>query len=115
MKLGNDTVTVVTIGEDLDDRDPFGTPAETRVETTVTGCHFRPLPAGREVTTDGGERVVDPHKLTAPPVDVLVTAKTTDRIRVNGVEYVVVGLPRLHTDMRGRPHHVTVEVARTLG
>lgn len=114
MSFGGETVTIVTVGENPSIRDRHNKPTKTEVETTVTGCRFRPMPA-REVIEDGGDKVADPWKLTAPPAPAVVNAKSGDEIKYNGITYQVTGLPRVHTDLAGRAHHVTVLAARYLG
>jgi hypothetical protein len=114
VRFGNQSVVVVTVTEDPDNRDRYNAPALVRTPTTVHGCRFRPTPS-TEVIADGSDKVTDPHKLTAPPVAAVMNMKNTDEIQWSGVTYQVVGLPRIHTDLAGREHHVTVLVARQLG
>jgi hypothetical protein len=115
MRFGNQTVYVVSVTEDLTGpRDEFGHPPTIRTETAVTGCRCRPLPA-TEDTTDSGDKVTDPWKLTAPPAPAIVGAMSGDEIRVGDTVFSVTGLPRVFTDRAGRDHHVVILLSRNLG
>lgn len=123
MSFGGETVLLVTVGQDLNDRDVFNKPAKTRTETPIRNCRFRPLNSkerndmttSKEKKDSLGERVADPWKLTAPPVGAILNAKNTDEIMFQGNTYQVIGVPRIFTDFSGRPFKVTVIVERNLG
>lgn len=122
MSFGGETVAIVTVGEDLNDRDRYQKPKKTRIETAVSGCRFRPLNSKErnDMTTakekkDMGEKVADPWKLTAPPVPAVMNAKNTDELKFNGITYQLLGVPRVFSDFSGRPYKVTIIVERWLG
>ena len=114
MKLGNDTVTVVTITEDTDDRDRYNAPALVRTETAVRGCHVRPMPS-REVTSDGATTASEGFKVSAPPVPAVVAVEPGDEILFRGEVFAVVGGVRPHTDFANRASHITIFIERQLG
>lgn len=113
--FGGDTLTfVLTVGEDLNDRDVLGNPAQIRTEVQVPGCRFRPLPA-TETRQDGTEVVRDQWKATCPPHAAVLAAKSQDEIKVDGVTLQIVGGPRVFDDMAGRPYKVSVVCERLTG
>lgn len=112
--FGRQTLTFVTVTENLAVRDTYNKPAEVRTETLVPGCRFRPLPA-TETTKDGTQVVRDQWKATCPPVPAVVAAKSRDEITVNGVAYQIVGGPRVFVDLAGTPFKVTVVCERQDG
>ncbi len=112
--FGRQTLTFVSVTEDLDTRDRYGKPATIRTETDVPRCHFRPLPA-TETTKDRAQVVRDQWRATCPPVPAVVGAKSRDEIRVDGVTYGIVGLPRVSRDLAGVPFKVTVICERQEG
>jgi hypothetical protein len=115
-RFGSDTVTVVTVTEDLDGvRDQFGHPPEIRTEVPVRGCRFRPLPATETTDPPGTTRVSDRWQGTGPAVLALVNIKATDEIQHGGDTYQIIGVPRVFSDLSGRPHHVRFIAARNLG
>ena len=89
--FGGQTVTFVTVEEDLDTRDRYNKPAPVRTETDVPGCRFRPLPATATLT-DG----------------TVLAAKPNDELVVDGVTYQIVGGPRTFVDIGGQPFKTTV-------
>lgn len=123
MSFGGETVYIVSVGEDLSNRDVFKNPAKVRAETAVRGCRFRPLNSkerndmttAKEKKDSLGERVADPWKLTAPPVPAVMNAKNTDELKFNGNTFQLIGVPRVFTDFSGRPYKVTIVVERYLG
>lgn len=121
MSFGGDIVYVVTVTEDLNNRDRYNNPAEVRTETAIHGCRFRPLTSKErndlttsKERTELGEKVADPYKLTAPPVPAVLNLKNTDEIKYNGVTYQALGNPRVFTDFSGRPFKVSVVCERHL-
>lgn len=110
--FGGQTLTFVTVTENLNDRDRYNNPAEIRTETAVPGCRFRPLPAS-EIRTDGTEVVGDQWKATCPPA--VVGAKPRDQVTVNGAAYQIVGGPRTFADRTGAPFKVTLVCERLAG
>ncbi len=83
--LGNETVTVVRPGG----RDQYGDPTGTATEFTVPGCLFAPGPS-RELGLGAQQTVSDGTVYAPPGTDV----RATDRVRVAGVLYSVVGDPQ---------------------
>jgi hypothetical protein len=73
VRLGGDTVSVVSVTANPAVRSRYNRPEPVEALTTVRGCRFRPLSAKertdldmvRKSNTDMGERVLDPWKLTA--------------------------------------------------
>lgn len=107
MRFGRQTITVITVTEDLDDRDRLGKPALVRTEVDVPGCRFRPLPA-TEKAQDGTQVVKDRWQATCPPVPAVVGASSRDEIRVDGVNYKVVSNIRPFPAAGGHPFKVTI-------
>lgn len=112
--FGADTLTFVTVTEDLDNRDKLNNPAKVRTGVDVPGCRFRPLPA-TETRGEGTEVVKDQWKATCPPHPAVIAAKSRDEIRVDGDALQIVGLPRVFDDKWGRPYKVTVICERVAG
>lgn len=112
--FGRQTLTFVTVTEDLNNRDRLNKPAEIRTETDVPGCRFRPLPAS-ETARDGAQVVKDAWRATCPPVAAVVGAKSRDEIKVDGVTLQIVGGPRVFVDGAGRPFKVSVICERVAG
>lgn len=114
MTLGQQTVTLISITEDLDGpRDANGHPPEVRTETAVGGVRFRMVSTSE--TTDPGNRVRETWKLTAPPHPALSSATSRDEIRYDGVAYQIVGTPKALRDMDGIIHHWNITAERFLG
>lgn len=112
-QFGRQTIAIVSVTEDLG-RDHYGNPTAIRTETSVSGCHFRPLPA-TETVKDSGQVVRDHWKATCPPVAAVVGATSRDEIKVDGVTYQIVGGPRVFADIAGKPFKVTVICERQDG
>ncbi|AAN12670.1 head closure [Mycobacterium phage Omega] len=107
MKFGGQTVTFVTITEDLDDRDDYGNPREIRTEVPVPGCRFRPLTA-KEKVEFGYNTVADPWRCTAPPVPAVMAAGATGELIYDGVTYEITGGARTFPNFAGKPFKVTI-------
>jgi hypothetical protein len=112
MRFGNQSITVVSVAENLAVRDVYNHPAEDRTETIVPGCRVRPLPAREAIEL--GDKVNDPWRITAPPTEIIVGLKSGDEIKVDGVTFQVLGLPRVFPDLYGRLHKTTILVERVL-
>lgn len=106
-RLGGQTITFISVTEDLDNRDRYNKPAEVRTEVDVHGCRFRPLKTD-EKTTEIGTIASELWKATCPPVAAVLSAKPSDEIKVDGVAYQIVGAVRPYEDLRGRVIKVTV-------
>lgn len=118
MRPGAQTVHVVTVTEDLNDRDRLNKPKLVRAEVPVRGCRFRPLTAKEEVDAASihvGEIVTDPWRCTAPPHPAILGLKSRDELKHDGVTYQVVGGPRVFPGPRGRPFKVTIICRRMDG
>ena len=115
MRFGAQSATFVSITEDLDQRDENNDPLIVRTETVVKGVRFRPMTA-KEQFERGLNTVVDPWKLTAPPVPAVVGATSTGEVIVDGVAYQIVGGPRTFPDASGvRPFKTTILCERQDG
>jgi hypothetical protein len=113
--FGGDTLTfVITVGEDLNDRDVLGNPAQIRTEVDVPGCRFRPLPA-TETVADGTTVVRGHWRATCPPHPAVLAAKSQDEIEVDGTILQIVGEPRVFSDKAGAPFKVSVICERQVG
>lgn len=122
MSFGGETVYVVTVTENPAVRDRYNNPQEVRTETPIPGCRFRPLTSKErndlttsKERTELGEKVADPWKLTAPPVDAIMNAKNLDEIKFDGITYQILGRPRVFSDFSGQPFKVTAVCERHLG
>ena len=103
-EFGKQTVTFVTVA--LGDRGYLGVREETRTETPVTGCRFRPLSAEEaEGMTDVSTGI---WKGTIPPVAAAVNAKPSGEVKVDGVTYQIDGPVQPKRNMDGSLHHVTI-------
>lgn len=110
--FGNQTVTFVTVTENLAVRDRYNQPTKVRVGVAVPNCRFRPMTA--QETIDLGDVVNDPYKCTAPPVAAVLAADSIDEVVVAGVTYQIVGGVRVFPDLDGDPFKVTVICERRL-
>lgn len=106
MSFGGQTVTFVTV-TDTGVAGRLGTKGQSESATAVSGCRHRPLTF--EETAEYDTNVTtEMWKTTAPPDPAVLAAKSNDLIRVNGVTYQLIGGPRPHPDMDGRPFKVTL-------
>ncbi|MBO0676787.1 hypothetical protein JRC04_04845 [Mycolicibacterium sp. S2-37] len=117
LSFGNQTITVVKVGENPTDRDRYNRPAEIHTETAVPGCRVRPAgsqsnPATKEKVTEVGDIASEQWKVTAPPAPALLAATARDKIEVNGITYQIVGGVRPFVDMRGNAFKVTVFIEK---
>lgn len=118
--FGGQTVVFVTVTEDLNTRDRRNNPALIRTETPVEGCRFRPAgtigqPAGSEKTTDVGTVVIEQWKGTCPPDPVVLSAKSRDEIKVDGVTYQLTAKPHPFCDLEGNLFKITIMAEKTDG
>ncbi|AEJ93972.1 head-to-tail stopper [Mycobacterium phage Thibault] len=107
MNFGGQTVTFVTITEDLNDRDKYNNPRQVRTETPVPGCRFRPLSA-KEKVEFGYNTVTDPWKCTAPAIPAVMDALSTGILQYGGVDYQITGGARTFASFAGQPFKVTI-------
>lgn len=112
--FGKQTLTFVSVTEDLSTLDGYGHPAEVHTETDVPGCRWRPLPATEKID-QSGDVVTDAWRATVPPVAAAMNAKAQDEITADGVTYQIVGGPRVFTDLAGQPFKVTVVAQKITG
>jgi len=110
-RFGSTTVVFTRVTENLDIRGPYNQPHIERTDVEVAGCRARPV-SSTEDTTDIGTVTEQLWKLTCPPVEDAINAKPRDEITVDGARYSIIGAPRPHTDLQGRPHHVTLTVRK---
>jgi len=111
MRLGSQTVTVVSRSENVSVLDEYGHPEIIETQFDVSGCLFRSLiPAyrGDKKVTELGELTIDQWRLTAPPDPAVLAAKANDEIIVNGRRFHIVVGPRLFYNLRGQVFKVTV-------
>ncbi|MFN6550662.1 hypothetical protein ACP6C7_18835 [Mycolicibacterium septicum] len=114
MTFGGQTITFVSVTEDLGTRDRYGNPALIRAEVPVPGCRFRPLTA-KEKIEGGFNTVQDPWKATCPPAPAVVGAASNGEVKVDGATYQIVGGVRVFDDLGGDPYKVTVIAERWVG
>lgn len=112
MSFGGQTVTFVTVSEDLNNRDRYRNPIRVRTEVAVPGCRFRPLTAKER--QELGDIVRDPWKCTAPPVAAVLNADAIDEVKVDGITYQIIGGVRTFPDMGGNNFKVTVICERSI-
>lgn len=111
--FGGQTITVVDY-QDTDHLGALGTYERAEVTTDVPGCRHRPLPFSE--TAEGDTDVATENwKTTAPPVPAVLAAQADGVLRVDGVEYRIIGGPRVFTDLQGQPFKVTVVSRRVTG
>lgn len=117
MIFGRQTVTLVTVTENLLVRDRYNNPQLVKTETPIPGCRFRPLTAKEKIEL-GVDTLIDPWKWTAPPNAALKAA-----IPAPGVQYEVkydgktfnIAQSRTYPDMAGRDFKITTICERTDG
>lgn len=117
MRMGGQTVTVVTKAEDLNNRDRYNKPAIVTTEVVVKDCHFAPARGLRTWGEDQelGDISTEVFKLTAPPNTALLAAKARDEVKVNGVTYQIRGGVQPFYDMGGALYKITVYCERRVG
>ncbi|MGJ6124697.1 hypothetical protein QN239_19200 [Mycolicibacterium sp. Y3] len=104
--FGRQTITFVSVTEDVTVLDRLKKPAQVRVSMDVAGCHWRPL-AATDTISETGDVVTDPWKATCPPLPAVLAAKAKDEVVVGGVTYQIVGGPRVFDNANG-PFKCTV-------
>lgn len=111
--FGGQTVTFVNVGQ-TGARGYLGLKAQSRSDTAVTGCHFRPASTSeRDSQTDVATEI---WKCTAPPVAAALNAKPGDEVKCGGLTFQVEGFVQPKYDLDGNePHHVTIMCKRQLG
>ncbi|MGJ6126188.1 hypothetical protein QN239_26785 [Mycolicibacterium sp. Y3] len=108
--FGRQTLTFVTVTEDLTNPDRYNNPAEVRTSIDVRGCHFRPLTTAEKI--DLGDVVSDTWRATVPPVAAVLAAKADDEVVAGGITYEIVGSPEPFTNLVGELFKVTVVCKR---
>lgn len=109
MTLGGQAVTFVTVTHS-------GTPGylgvtgESRSETVVSGCHFRP--AGVSEASDSASVASGRWKCTAPPVSAALNAQPGGEVKCGGLTFLIDGPVMPKRDIDGNLHHVTVMCRR---
>ncbi|APE14143.1 hypothetical protein BOH72_01775 [Mycobacterium sp. WY10] len=111
--FGGQTVTFVAY-EDTGTPGALGTYTQAETTTEVTGCRHRPLPFSE--TPEGDIDVATQMwKTTAPPDPAVLDAKPNGVLRVDGVEYQIIGGPGVFPDPAGQPIKVTLISKRMSG
>jgi len=110
IKLGNQTITFVSLAPGATDE--LGT--HTMVETTVdvAECLHAPVSASERMLTAeyrevGAGAATMWWKSACPPVPAALNAQPSDVIRVGGVTYQIIGGAAAHTDFDGTVTHVS--------
>lgn len=106
MIFGGQTVTFVSF-QDSGSAGALGTYTQTETAVDVSNCRHRPM-TFKETAQYDVDIATEVWKTTAPPVDAVMNAKADGVIRVDGVNYSIIGGPRCFTDMSGRPYKVTI-------
>lgn len=121
MRMGGQTIVFVTVTEDLTQRDRYNQPLRVESETPVRGCRFRPLTAEEKTNLSTSNElrgdvdiITDPWRATTPPSPTVMNAGVGDVVKVDGVTYQIIGLPRTFPGPNGRPFKVTVLVDRQI-
>ncbi|WPH57639.1 hypothetical protein [Mycobacterium phage WXIN] len=121
MRMGGQTVVFVTVTEDPTQRDRYKKPLRIETDTPVRGCRFRPLTAEEKTNLSTSNElrgdidvITDPWRCTTPPSPTVMNAGVGDVVKVDGVTYQIIGLPRVFPDFRGRPFKCTVLVDRQI-
>lgn len=110
MFLGNQTVTAVkrTPGA----KDKMGVPTVSEIESDIAGCSFQPFDRPTEQLANM-DLSVSVYRLFTPPGTGLTV---TDAIRVNGVEYEILGDPQTWPEpITGVDHHTEFLLRRANG
>ncbi|MGV0795644.1 hypothetical protein ABQF26_01665 [Mycolicibacterium elephantis] len=113
MTFGNQTITFVSVTENLEVRTRYNRPEQVRTETSVAGCRFRIVSVEEQPQKNGGIKVVEKWKLTAPPVAAAMNATAHDELEHDGITYSITGV-KTHRDFAS-PHHVTITAERWRG
>lgn len=111
MRLGGQTVSIVSKSENTSILDDYGHPAIVSTSTDVPGCLFRsiiPAYRGDKKVTELGNLTIDQWRLTAPPHPAILAAKANDEVVVSGRTFHIVVGPRLFYNLRGDVFKVTV-------
>lgn len=113
MIFGGQTVTFVSY-KDTGSPGALGTYVQAETAVDVPGCRHRPLPFSE--TPEGDTDIAtEQWQTTAPPVPAVLAAKANGVLRGDGVEYRIIGGPRVFTDRYGQPYKVTVFSRRMSG
>lgn len=113
LEFGKQTVTFVSV-TDTGVPGYLGVKTQTRTETPVTGCRFRPFNV-TETADSETDIATGIWKCTAPPVAAAVNATPGDEVKVDGVTYQIDGPVQPKRDPYGVLHHVTVMCKRQAG
>jgi hypothetical protein len=110
MRFGGQTVTFVSVTEDVTQLDRYKKPRRVLTNTDVPGCLFRAMdPTFRDEKVDKlGNLVISQWKCTAPPVPAVLNCKPNDQVIVNGVTYEIQVGARVYYTLQGTPFKCTV-------
>lgn len=92
----------------------LGTHGMVETESEVRGCRHRPLNFSEKPPFDT-DVATEVWKTTAPPKPAVLSAKSTDLLRVDGVVYQILGGVLPFTGLDGRVEKVTVYSQRKAG
>lgn len=109
MTFGGQSVTFVTVTH-AGTSGFLGVVAESRVETVVSGCRFRP--AAVSEASDAVSVASGRWRATCPPVAAALNASPGGEVKCGGVTYLIDGPPQPKYDIDGVLHHVTVMCKR---
>ena len=111
IRLGGQTLSFVSVTEDVNTLDDYGKPLQVRTTVDVPGCHFRsliPTYRGDSKVTEQGKLTIDQWKATCPPVDAVLNATANDEVVFNGQTFHIIVGPRLFYTLGGRLFKITV-------
>lgn len=110
MTFGGQSITVVTVTRS-NTPGYLGIAAESRSETVVSGCRFRPFTSVE--SADGAtDTTTQVWKCTAPSSATVLNVVAGDEILCDGVRYQVDGEVMPKYDMAGAVEHVTIMCKR---
>ena len=110
MTFGGQSITVVTVTRS-NTPGYLGIAAESRSETVVSGCRFRPVSSVE--SSDGlTDTTTQVWKCTAPPTSPVLNVVSGDEVLCDGVRYQVDGEVMPKYDMAGAVEHVTIMCKR---
>lgn len=113
MSFGGQSVTFVSYS-DTGSPGALGTYTQAETTTTAPGCRHRPLTFNEtaeydiDIATELWRTTIPVGEYSTSLRDAVLSAKANDSIRVDGVEYKIIGGVRHHVDLNGAPFKVTV-------